>query len=456
MRKDKNRSRKRNKKINDECLKKMYLIFGIIAILSTIFYWRRYTIQKQLVQNGYNRAMYDFVSDINNIENEIVKLKISSNDTYTLTTLGSVFAKANSASSNLQILPFSENSTANVSKFLNQLGDFSYVLMREVVDGKGIEEFKEQIDSIYNKVADLNKVTKEIYLELNSGKIRWNELETIGEEKIKETSLEDEMQGVGKITKPFTDYEGLVYDGAFSEHALNLEPAFLTDKVLTVEEAENEIRGKIEIDSMEFIEEINGKLDLYMYNIKTSGSDLEKTMYVTKNDGRIYQMISNRKVTEKKLNIEDVRKVASEFLDKLKVYDAVPTYYLESENQCIISYAAIQDGVVIYPDLIKIKVAMDNGEILSFEANGYIYNHKEREIVPKYSASDARERLYMDLNIESEILTIIPTESKNEALAYEFKGSIDNHKFLVYINANTLKTERIFILLETEGGTMAI
>ena len=60
------------------------------------------------------------------------------------------------------------------------------------------------------------------------------------------------------------------------------------------------------------------------------------------------------------------------------------------------------------------------------------------------------------LNIDSQRLCIIPTDSKDEVLAYEFKGNIDDKEFLVYINANTLQEEKIYILLNTPGGTMAI
>ncbi len=106
--------------------------------------------------------------------------------------------------------------------------------------------------------------------------------------------------------------------------------------------------------------------------------------------------------------------------------------------------------------MIKVKVALDNGEILGFEANGYIYNHKERNIEYSKSVDEARSTLYGDLKIESERLCIIPTDAKDEVITYEFKGTVGENTFLVYINANTLSQEKIYIVLETEGGMMTI
>ena len=121
-----------------------------------------------------------------------------------------------------------------------------------------------------------------------------------------------------------------------------------------------------------------------------------------------------------------------------------------------ISFAAVQEDVVVYSDLIKVKVALDNGEIMTYEAIGYVYNHKERDITATKTIDEARDVLYKDLEIENERLCIIPTDSKDEVLVYEFEGVIDDNRFLVYVNANTLVEEKIYILLETEGGTLAM
>ena len=33
----------------------------------------------------------------------------------------------------------------------------------------------------------------------------------------------------------------------------------------------------------------------------------------------------------------------------------------------------------MYPDLIKVKVALDNGEVLGMETTGYLNNHTQRD-----------------------------------------------------------------------------
>jgi len=58
----------------------------------------------------------------------------------------------------------------------------------------------------------------------------------------------------------------------------------------------------------------------------------------------------------------------------------VDTYYLKEDSTATINYAYKQDNVIIYPDLIKVKIALDNGEIIGIESKGYLTSHTVRAI----------------------------------------------------------------------------
>ena len=122
-----------------------------------------------------------------------------------------------------------------------------------------------------------------------------------------------------------------------------------------------------------------------------------------------------------------------------------------------INYAYLENDIVVYSDLIKLKVALDNGEVLGIETTGYLNNHTERNTSNvKISMEDARNVLNKDLNIMSEGMAIIPTEFKTEILCYEFKGKVDDREFLVYINAENGREENIFIIKNTPNGTLTM
>lgn len=154
---------------------------------------------------------------------------------------------------------------------------------------------------------------------------------------------------------------------------------------------------------------------------------------------------------------EEADSKGKEFLASKGFKDMKETYYLKQEGIVTINYAATQEGVVMYPDLIKVKVALDNGEILGMETTGYLNNHTQREVGNiNISKEEAKKSLNKDLQIESEGLAVIPTEWKSEILCYEFKGKVEDREFLVYINSENGREEDILIITNTPNGTLTM
>lgn len=168
-------------------------------------------------------------------------------------------------------------------------------------------------------------------------------------------------------------------------------------------------------------------------------------------------MNSNRDVNSEIISQEEADKKGKEFLESKGFNNMKETYYLKQEGIVTINYAYSQNNTVVYPDLIKVKVALDNGEVLGIETTGYLNNHTERNISNiKITKEEAKKNLNKDLQIESEGMAIIPTEWKTEILCYEFKGKVDDREFLVYINAENGREEDILIITNTPNGTLTM
>lgn len=437
----------------------LFAIFGALIIFACDM-TNNFKRQKQKTEDAYNKALYEMIGYVNNAQVELAKLKIISTNNLKISTFAGIWRYSNLAKENLNILPLEQNNIANISKFLTQMSDFSYTLMSKISKGENITSEEEQIEKIYENCKNLSDVMQEIYKQLNTSKIKWNELQYIGNEKLNNDNFNtDDINLSDTISKDFEEYEGLIYDGAFSEHILNLTPKNLGQNTLTSEEVKNNILEKFgtEIESIEYVSESEGTVKLYNYKVKFSKYDEIKEISATKIDGKIYQMVSDRNVLEEKISIEEAKKAGLDFLSKLGINDVVDTYYLKDSNMAIINYAAVQNGITLYPDLIKVKIALDNGEVCSFESQGYIFNHSIREnIIPSISMEEAKKIIKQKEYIISEGLAIIPTDSKSEVLVYEFKGKVDETEFLVYVNANTGLEEKVLLILDTPGGILTI
>lgn len=168
-------------------------------------------------------------------------------------------------------------------------------------------------------------------------------------------------------------------------------------------------------------------------------------------------MLRNRETGEETIDIDKAKELGKKFLEERGYKGMVDTYYLKEDGTATINYAYKQEDVTIYPDLIKVKIALDNGDIVGFESKGYLYSHSERNIPePKITLEEARDMIGDRMEIISSGLAIIPTDYKTELFTYEFKGKLNDKDFLVYINAETGKEEKILMIVDTPNGILTM
>lgn len=449
---------KLKKKVNKKVLNvTIFMTFGALIIFS-LEMTNNFKRQKNLVQDEYNKSMYLAVSYINNVEVDLAKLLVTSTPKMSAVTLADIWKQANLAKECLEQIPVGQNSMANASKYLTQVSDFSYTLMKQnISDIKLTEEEYEKLKHIYEDSSKLSSKMSDIYDDLNAGRIKWDELEKIGNEKLPDNDISNSISEVGKT---FQNYEGLIYDGAFSDHLLSSEPKFLSQKEISEDDAKKYIEEVIlndeKIDKIEFKGESNGKIELYNFDV-TLDSKQKRTISITKNDCKLYLMIGDKNVKEQNISVDEAKKRGMEFLNKLGIDNMIETYYQKTENMIVINYAATQDGVILYPDLIKVKISLDDGKVYGVEAAGYIFNHTTRNnLKPSISQEKAKSILNSSLEIISSDMALIPTESNSEILTYEFKGKIDNREFLIYINADNLREEKVLLVIDNKNGVLTM
>lgn len=448
-------------KINLKIIFLIVMAFFVITIISLVETSKEYADQKQLVQNEYNKAMYETVGYIKNVESELAKLQITTTKSLQITTLADIWKQSNLAKDNFESLPLEQASLDNTSKYLAQLSDYSYFLMKELTLGHEItDENFENISNLYTECKNISLVMSNIYNDLNAGKIHWDELKEKGNEELKTAEISDTISSFAQIGKTFQEYEGLIYDGAFSDHILTSEPKYLGENECNEEEAKKYIAKIFKEENIEYITskgESTGKIDLYNFEVKLKNNDMIRTISITKKDCKLYLMLADRTVQSENIVMQSAIDNGIEFLKQIGIENVEETYYLKTENMVIINYAAKQDDIILYPDLVKVKIALDNGEICSVEAQGYIFNHMQREdIIPSITEEVVRKVVSDRVKIIGTSLAIIPTESQSEVLCYEYKGMIEDREVLIYINAKTGVEEKVLLILETPGGTLTI
>ena len=432
----------------------------IVTILGIILYQKQKE-YRQASENSYNMAFFELVDYVQNVESYLAKSLISSTPEHGAETLTHLWREANLAQSYLSRLPIESQELSNTEKFLNQVSDYSYSLSRKnIYNEKLTDDDFDNLKELHTYSVELENTLNQLSEDLNSRRFSWGELTEKGTVAFAQQVDNISKESFSNLEENFHEYSGLIYDGAYSEHLTSNEPKALTggdvDENKAKEIAEKFI-GKDnikEISSLGFYE--NATIPVYDFSVNNN-NDETINISISKKGGHVVNMNANRDISAEIISDEEVKNKAKEFLDSRGFINMQETYYLKQEGIVTINYAYKQDNVIMYPDLIKVKVALDNGEILGVETTGYLNNHMVRNINDiKITEERARENLNDDLEIISSGLAVIPTEWKTEILCYEFKGKVEDKEFLVYINAENGREEDILIITNTPNGILAM
>ena len=448
-------------------LKKGHMLSVICILLIIVgvlifFLYQKQKEYRQASENSYNMAFYELVDYVQNVETYLAKSLISSTPEHGAETLTNLWREANLAQSYLSRLPIESQELSSTEKFLNQVSDYSYSLSRKnIYNEKLTEEDLNNLKELHTYSVDLENTLNQLSEDLNNGRFSWGELTEKGTVAFAQQVDNISKESFSNLEENFHEYAGLIYDGAFSEHLTSNEPKGLTGEDIDENKAREKVEEFIgkenikEINSLGFSE--NATIPVYDFSI-TNNNEETINISISKKGGHVVNMNSNRDITTEIISQEEAANKAKEFLDNKGFTNMKETYYLKQEGIVTINYAYMQDNVIMYPDLIKVKVALDNGEILGIETTGYLNNHVENRDISniKITEEEAKKDLNTNLEIISSGMAVIPTEWETELLCYEFKGKVEDKEFLVYINAENGREEDILIITNTPNGTLAM
>ena len=448
------------RKINiNNVYKVLIVILAVVAILLGFLLYRNNSKYVLANENDYNMAFYNLVEYVQNVKNYLAKSVISKSSEHGAETLTNVWREANLAQVYVSMLPLKSQELENTERFLNQVSEYSYSLSRKNINNEHLsEDDLKNLRDMYNYSVDLANTLSQLSDEINKGNISWKELKGDAKMAFAQQVSNISQDSFSNIEENFHEYSGLIYDGAYSDHITNVEKKGLTGEEIDENRAKELIKNFINESKIKNIESMgvsnDADLPSYMFNVKDENENVI-TIALSKKGGHLVYLNSNRDVGEEKITQEQANEFGKRFLDEKGFPNMKETYYLKENGMVTVNYAYQQNNVVVYSDLIKIKIALDDGEILGVETTGYLNSHYERDLSNiNISKEEARKKINKDLQITNDGLAIIPTEWKTEILCYEFKGKVDNIDFLAYINAENGKEEDILIITNTPNGTL--
>ena len=405
------------------------------------------------LENVYQKNFSELVDNVNNVEVKLSKVCASDYNSYAKKLLNEISKNSSMASTNLASLPVSIHGIDETIKFINQVGGYTEVMASklekgETLSNEEISTLEKLRDSFSMLKTKINELSKNIY----SNNIFNQSTKLDGD--YNEFTLKLQNIKAGDV-----EYPTMIYDGPFSDSTVNKKIKNLNDEKVDKETAKQklvDIFKNISKSSCSYLGETNGKFKTYDFELFGNGN---QTIYVqvSQNGAHLLTMSCSDNSSKQNYTLKQAKDIAISFAEQNGLGNMECVWSDIIGGDAYINLAPIQNGVIIYPDLIKVKVDLALGNVIGYESTTYFTNHIQRKLdIPKITSTTARTKVPNGYEIIETRLCLAPLDYNREVLCYENICVKNDETYYFYVNAQTNQIENILKIVETDNGNLLL
>lgn len=392
---------------------------------------------KQGVMSANRGTMYELTGVMEHIDADLERARISASPVQQGRILTDLLVQARLAEADLEKMPITIQEGQNISAFINRTAMECERMLSKLRHGNSLNEqdfktienlyktnhtIRQELDVLTGEMSD-----KDLMEYIKGGKGMFSDVLgrldklTLEENRAAMEEKKAEMEGAGMSSMPF-EGENQPQNTINGARAVELCKGYFT---------------KYKIDDFQCVGETSTR-GYSAYNVQ--GYDEKGTMLFAEIDrfnGALIGFDYYEECTAENFDLQNAERIAEEFLDGLGYEDMELVKCRNSGSTAEFIFVYEDDGVVYYPDEIRVKVCRTRGLVTGMDAGKYLRNHKGRvEVNAKITMKNARERLSEKLSVEASRLAVVRT-AVGERAAYEFLCQYDNVYYYVYIDAET-------------------
>lgn len=402
------------------------------------------------LENVYQKNMYDLVESVNNVETKFSKILASNSSTYQKKLLSEVAQELELAQNAVSGLPLSANSLSQSVRFINQMSGYSQTLADSLAQGKTLSS--QDLETI----AKLHQSVKEMKKEINKfSQKTQNDYSILNQSLTLNGDYNNFTIELSKIKGDNMDYPVMIYDGPFSDSTLDKTVKGLFGETKDKEECKQEIEKCFKnIASIQYNGETNSRFNTFTYNVTNTDSQ-KLFVQVSKIGGHVIT-VSGRgsESSEKNIDEQSAKKIAIDFAKENGIEDPQVVWSDGLKNSFYLNLAPTQKGIILYPDLVKVKVDLGSGTVVGYDATSYFMNHVDRKLSqPTHSAKDFKSLLPKDFTIKNMRTVLAPLDYNREVLCFEYECTKGGSTYYFYLNALNGKEENVLKVIQTQDGS---
>lgn len=402
------------------------------------------------LENVYQKNLYDLVEGVNNAEIKLSKAINSNEKDYQKKMLAEVVKNSQLTESAISSLPITQNSLADSVKFINQLGGYSTTVMESLASESELsDEEKDNLAKLHTSLVELKSKLNEYMQKLKKGEV------SITSDNLK---LQDDSNSftvnLSMVKDVSVEYPTMIYDGPFSDSETDYVVRGLSGKEVDKSGAYNSVVKCFKnIANLEYAGEIKSNFETINFNLETT-DDHNLFVQVSKIGGHILTVSGYHEGdVNSKVEMEEAKKIALDFAKSNGAVNAECVWSDVLGDEAYFNIAPVQNGIILYPDLVKVKIDLATGTIIGYDATSYFINHIERNLTGDFiSSSEAAKSIPQDFTIGEGRLSLAPLDYGREVVCYEFESNRNGEIYYFYVNAISGKLENVLKVIETSDG----
>ena len=401
------------------------------------------------VMTQRQRELSDVVAAMADIEVNLQKLMIASGAAQSTELLGETALLAQHVESGLSRLPMRYEAAQSAMKFAGQMGQYALALAVQMSGGGMLTTHdEEQIGGMITACRALNEhllgVGERLYTE---------PVEAAGGADADSAMSwpEEALAGEGAI-----EYPSLIFDGPFSDGRQTGEAKGLTGERASRSQAREAAAryAGVTPDLVRDAADSGGVFEAFGFSADTQQGSVN--VQVTGVGAHLLWMMPEQAEYEERLTQEECLRGAQIYLADMGFGQMEPCFVQQYDGMVVANFAAVQDGVLLYPDQVKVQISMESGAVVGAECSQYWMNHAPRTgLEPGIEVTEAEQMLSSRLEIRSSRLCVIP-EDAGERLCWGFEGTFAGNRYWVFVDAATGEAAQILQVAQTQDGETAI
>ena len=395
----------------------------------------------------YTESLYELNSIVDNLDTNLSKARVSNSSNEQVKLLCDIAIESEMAETVLERFPMDTQLTQNMTSFVNKMGDSAQSMLYSVAGGKKLTNSQvATIEHMYKTNLQLKQTINELTSNMDS------------KEMVKALNGKKDnimFKTFGEIENNTIETPKEINDGPFAENIKKVTAKGLEgmEEISSgkAEELAKKYFASYEVSEVTCTGETIAE-QLTCYNLTMKTKDGEMSAQLSKIGGKVVEFNSYKDCNDKNFSIERCVDIAEDFLKELGFKNMTAVWSSENGTTCNLNFAYEQDDVVIYSDMVKVKVCEQRGIVTGMEGLAYVLNHTQRNLPDaKISKSEAKAKLHEGFEVEGSRLCTIPLES-GEVLCYEFYGTFEGSDYYIYIDAATGDEAQVFTVIGSKQG----